>query len=494
MCAIAGVVGSPNSDRTLDKMIERLRHRGPDDSGAYCCGEAALGHTRLSIIDVAGGKQPIFNEDGSACIIFNGEIYNHRKLREQLTKHHTFKTNTDTEVILHLFDEIGERCVGELDGMFSFAIYDENRGLLLARDPLGIKPLYVGHVGDTTYFASEMKALIGIIPKFKEFPAGHSYSTEKGLRRYFSMPEEYYAEMSAEEARAGIRDYLDAAVEKRLMSDVPLGVFLSGGLDSSIIAAIAARKMEGLNTFCVGMKGGLDRQYARMAADYLGTNHHEETYTLDDMLEALPEVIYYLESYDAALVRSAVPNYFLARLASKHVKVVLSGEGADELFSGYHYLKDIDPEKLHQELIEITESLHNTNLQRCDRMTMAHGIEGRVPFLGVDLLRFAATIPTDLKLGPDETEKWILREAFHDWLPRKIVHRRKSKFSEGCGSCLALSEVAEDRITDSEFERSRELPDGCVLNTKEELMYYKIFRGFYPVDSARQAVGLSRSL
>lgn len=494
MCGIAGVFGLPDSNQTLVEIMERLKHRGPDDSGTYCCGEVALGHARLSIIDVAGGKQPIFNEDGTACIVFNGEIYNHRKLRKRLEKNHEFTTNSDTEVILHLFEEVGDECVHELDGMFGFAIYDENRGFLLARDPLGIKPLYVGHDGDLLYFASEMKALIDVMPEFEEFPAGHSYSSKSGLKQFFSMPQECYAAMTSDEAQTGIRGHLEKAVIKRLMSDVPLGIFLSGGLDSSIIAAVASRNVPDLNTFSVGMKGSADREYAIMAADYLGTHHYEEIYTVDDMLNVLPEVIYYLESYDAALVRSAVPNYFLARLASRYVKVALSGEGADEIFSGYHYLKDIDREMLQRELVEITESLHNTNLQRCDRMTMAHGIEGRVPFLDVDLLKFAATIPIDLKIGPDDTEKWILREAFRDYLPDEIVYRRKSKFSEGAGSSVALSTVAEMEITDREFERDRELSNGYIIKNKEELMYYRIFREFYPGDAAHKAVGFSRSL
>ncbi|MHB1190927.1 MAG: asparagine synthase B [Armatimonadota bacterium] len=491
MCGIAGMYGD-GSNAALDLMLERLRHRGPDDSGVYRTEEASFAHARLSIIDVAAGKQPILNENDNLCIVFNGEIYNHRELRKRLFGH-TFKTDTDTEVILHLYEELGPDCVRELDGMFAIAIYGCDGSLLLARDPLGIKPLYTSRRGETIYFASEMKALQGIVPEFEEFPAGHLYHTGAGLLRYFEMPGGSVVQMSVEEAKGGIRRYLERAVEKRLMSDVPLGVFLSGGLDSSIIAAVAARE-PGLNTFSVGMESSEDRKYAWMVAEYLGTRHHEEVYTLDDMLQALPQVIYHLESYDAALVRSAVPNYFLARLAGKHVKVVLSGEGADELFSGYHYLKEFDGDRLHRELVEITESLHNTNLQRCDRMTMAHGIEGRVPFLDVDLLRFAFSLPTELKLGPEGTEKWVLREAFADCLPDEVVYRRKSKFSEGCGSSQKLAEVAEDRISDSEFERESRLPSGRRIKNKEELMYYRIFREFYPEESACTAVGSRRSL
>jgi asparagine synthase (glutamine-hydrolysing) len=291
-----------------------------------------------------------------------------------------------------------------------------------------------------------------------------------------------------------IRHLLERAVIKRLMSDVPLGVFLSGGLDSSIIAAIAARHLPRLKTFSVGTENSEDRKYAILCSDFLGTDHYERIYTLDDMLSVLPEVIYHLESYDAALVRSAIPNYLLAKLAAEHVKVVLSGEGADEIFSGYHYLKSLDGGDLYRELLEITNALHNTNLQRCDRMSMAHGLEARVPFLDVDVVNYAFGLPTGLKLGPDDTEKWILRQAFEDYLPHEIASRRKSKFSEGCGSCHALLAVAEEQISDSEYNRSCELPDGIILRNKEELLYYRIFKQFFPSESAHRAVGLSHSL
>ena len=492
MCGIAGIVSRGDLTRVVDTVIERLEHRGPDDRGTYRTENAAFAHARLSIIDVEGGKQPIFNEDRSVCIVFNGEIYNHRTLRESLVCPHEFAT--DTEVIVHLYEEMGEHCVQLLDGMFALAIYDEERGLLLARDPLGIKPLYVSRAGDDLFFASEMKGLLGVVSQFEEFPAGHTYQSETGLNTSFVMPRPHAATMTAEQARDGILQYLEKAVEKRLMSDVPLGIFLSGGLDSSIIAAIAARGVTNLSTFSVGMADSTDREFAHLASRHLGTKHHEHIYDLDNMLKALPSVIYYLESYDASLVRSAIPNYFLARLASEHVKVVLSGEGADEIFSGYHYLKDLKRNELHGELVEITEGLHNTNLQRCDRMTMAHGIEGRVPFLDIDLVRFAFSIPIDLKLGPNDTEKWILREAFRGCLPNEIIDRRKSKFSEGAGSMDALAEVAENDISDADFEKSAQLPNGRVVRNKEELMYYRIFRKFYPADAAIESVGTSRSL
>ncbi|MEN6584190.1 MAG: asparagine synthase B [Armatimonadota bacterium] len=493
MCGIAGILGKQIQCGDLGLMLSRLSHRGPDDNGRCTHNGAKLGHARLSIIDVDGGRQPLFNEDGTICIVFNGEIYNHRALRTFLEPLHTFTTHTDTEVILHLYEEFGEKCLALLDGMFAFAISDTSRGLFLARDPLGIKPLYTSWRGDCIYFASEMKAFRDVVDEYEEFPAGHYYQTDCGLQRYFSISDKVSTAPEEENSTTQLRCLLERAVIKRLMSDVPLGVFLSGGLDSSIIAAIAARHIPNLKTFSVGTESSEDRVYATLCSEYLGTDHYERTYTIDDMLVVLPKVIYYLESYDAALIRSAIPNYFLAQLASEHVKVVLSGEGADELFSGYHYLKDLDSLDLNAELLHITNALHNTNLQRCDRMSMAHGLEARVPFLDVEVVRFAFSLSNDLKLGPDNVEKWILRQAFKDCLPGEIAFRRKSKFSEGCGSSMALAAVAEE-ISDAAFNRCSELPDGSVLRSKEELMYYRIFRELFPSDSAHKAVGRSRSL
>jgi len=494
MCGIAGIFGTKCDKEKMNLILEKIRHRGPDDYGTFLSHEASFLHARLSIIDVDGGKQPILNESGTICIIFNGEIYNYKKLRQMLKQEHTFSTNTDTEVVLHLYEELGEECFSLLDGMFALAIYDGEKGLILARDPLGIKPLYIYEDKKNVYFASEMKALLGVVPNFKEFPAGNYYRFGKGYNKFFSLTKDMKPVSSMEEAVGGVYHYLKEAVNKRLMSDVPLGVFLSGGLDSSIIAALAAREIPGLNTFAVGMEGSEDLKYARLCADYLGTNHHEFLYTLDDMLDALPKVIYYLESYDAALVRSAVPNYFLSRLASEHVKVVLSGEGADELFSGYHYLKKLSQKDLNKELLEITGSLHNTNLQRCDRMSMAHGIEARVPFLDADFVRYALSIPVSMKMGPDNQEKWVIRQAFSNILPKEIAYRKKKKFSEGAGSFQAFAQVAEKTISDASFARAVATSSGHKINNKEELMYYRIFRDYYPEDSVEKAIGFSRSL
>jgi asparagine synthase (glutamine-hydrolysing) len=329
---------------------------------------------------------------------------------------------------------------------------------------------------------------------YVEFPAGHYYQTECGLQQYFCVADDTPEWIANTDVFAQVRTILEKAVIKRLVSDVPLGVFLSGGLDSSIIAAIAVKEIPDLKTFSVGTVGSEDLTYATLCSDYLRTDHYQRTYTLDDMIEVLPEVIYHLESYDAALVRSAIPNYFLAQLASEHVKVVLSGEGADELFGGYHYLKELDVAELYAELIQITDALHNTNLQRCDRMSMAHGLEARVPFLDLEMLRFAFDLSDHMKMGPNGVEKWILRQAFRSYLPAEIAFRRKSKFSEGCGSDLALASVAEEEISDAAFALHCELPDGSILRNKEEMMYYRVFQKLFPSVSALKTVGHSQSL
>ena len=495
MCGIAGISGTHLDHNRLEMMLSKIGHRGPDNCSDCVHNDTILGHTRLSIIDVEGGNQPLFNEDSTICIIFNGEIYNHKILRKRLEKSHTFQTDSDTEVILHLYEEIGDECVKYLDGMFSFAISDKNKGLFLARDPLGIKPLYISITDNCIYFASEIKALQGAVSHFSEFPAGCLYQSEIGIKKYFNIISDKTTKISViENDIKELRTLLETAIVKRLMSDVPLGVFLSGGLDSSIIAAVAAKHIPELKTFSVGMDISEDRRYASMCSDYLGTKHYERLYNLDDMLEVLPNVIYHLESYDAALVRSAVPNYILAKLASEHVKVVLSGEGADELFSGYHYLKDLNDIDIYSELLEITNALHNTNLQRCDRMSMAHGLEARVPFLDVDVVNFAFSLPNDHKLNANNIEKWILRQAFSDILPNEIVFRKKSKFSEGCGSSQVLATVAENIISDSIFNGEKQLPNGSIIQSKEEFMYYQIFHEIFPSTSAIKVVGHSRSL
>lgn len=495
MCGIAGIYpGAPADEPLIKKMLAQIRHRGPDDAGIHSDNQILLGHNRLSIIDVAGGREPIYNETGRVCLVFNGEIYNYKKLRKELTSHQ-FQTQTDAEVIVHLYEDLGPKCVERLDGMFAFALFDGEE-LLLARDPLGIKPLYHGTSKGPICFASEIKSLMQVCDDINEFPAGHYYHTEEGAVEYFDLEalDEHSSpsnEKDLEEMIELLRRTLEQAVQKLLMSDVPLGVFLSGGLDSSIIAALARPHFETLHSFSVGMEGSKDRQYAQKVAEYLGTEHHDLVYTFDDMLQAIEAVIYHLESFEPSLVRSAIPTYFVSKLASDYVKVILSGEGSDELFSGYHYLKQFKNARLlNTELLKIVAGLHNINLQRVDRMTMAHSIEGRVPFLDVDFIKTALQIPPQFKLyGDEQVEKWILRKAFSDLLPEEVVWRTKQQFASGAGSADLLAEYAEQQISDSDFHSERQPFHHLTLQSKEELLYYRIFREYYDTEEAVMAVG-----
>lgn len=495
MCGFAGIIGSPDETQ-LDSMISRIRHRGPDDRDKLVTADFALGHNRLSIVDLSDkARQPMTNEARDLHLVFNGEIYNHHALKENLSGH-CFRSSTDSEVILHLFEDLGPDVVRHLDGMFAIAIYGRGE-LFLARDPLGIKPLYYGRdSAGNMYFGSEIKAMPENLPRISEFPAGHWYSTTRGLCRYYAVPEGKVSRTDLDSIISEMRGCLERAVEKRLMSDVPLGVFLSGGLDSSLIAAVTTRMVGSrLKSFGVGIKGCADLINARMVADYLGTDHHEFAYDPEDLVEALPTVIYYLESFDPALVRSAIPTFFVSRLAGQHVKVVLSGEGADELFAGYHYLKEFRGRELHEELRHTVKALHNSNLQRVDRMTMANGIEGRVPFLDTSMVRMAMDIDPGLKIAGDQaTEKWILRKAAVEYLPPDTVWRTKEKFAIGTGTGQVLEQLAESTVSDTEFEAERDIPGGFVLKSKEELMYYRIFRDHFDREDVIREMGRSRSL
>jgi asparagine synthase (glutamine-hydrolysing) len=482
MCGIAAIQGK-HTENELKEMAKILRHRGPDDKGFFTKDDISLGQIRLSIVDVEGGHQPIFNEDKTKCIVFNGEIYNFRFLKEQLKNKHKFSTKTDTEIILHLYEEEGPECIKKLDGMFTFVIYDNGK-LFIGRDRLGIKPLYYGTKDKTIYFASELKALLHC-SYITTFLPGYYYTSDKGCVEYFEIPKGISIGTSEDNILKTIESLLIKAVEKRLMSDVPVGVFLSGGIDSSIIAAIMRKRISGLHSFSVGMEGSKDLEYAREAAKFLDLKYHELIYNANDMLLALPEVIYYLESYDAPLVRSAIPCYFVSKLAHQYVKVVLTGEGADELFSGYKYLSNIKDEKaLFDELFRITYNLHNTNLQRVDRLTMANSVEGRVPFLDIEFLTYIFSIPVNLKNSHENQEKRLLREAFKEYLPASIINRPKQKFSDGAGSIEVFKKIAEDQITDADFKKE----NNSKVRTKEELFYYRIFKKFYP-DSILNCIG-----
>lgn len=513
MCGFAGMVGKPQ-EGLIDSMLEVMRHRGPDDRGKASNATAVIGHNRLSIIDLAGGKQPITNESGDLTLVANGEIYNFRSLKQGL-RGHRWKTGSDSEVILHLYEEVGPDCVRRLDGMFVFAILGRG-SFFLARDPLGIKPLYYGLDESGNFcFASEIKGLVRVTRHVHEFPPGHFYHSAKGFVRYYRVPGGTQERTDVEGILNDLALELEAAVEKRLMADVPVGVFLSGGLDSSLIAAIASKKCGGrLKSFAVGTEGSSDLLWARRAADYLGTDHHELVYRRDQIIDLLDTTIYNLESFDPALVRSAVPTFLVSRLARQHVTVVLSGEGADELFAGYHYLKRFrTPLDLHRELHRITSALHNTNLQRLDRQTMANSIEGRVPFLDVRMVRLAMNISPKIKMGPDSevaarwegrtgwsnppgraVEKWLLRNLAERYLPTEVAWRKKEKFAIGTGTGEILENYAEKKISDEEYRFERITPEGHEIKSKEELLYYRIFRKYYGYESVVREMGRSRSL
>ncbi len=492
MCGITTYLGRQSNSvaETIDEVADRLEHRGPDDFGLLHNGSTVLAHRRLSIIDLESGKQPLTNENGNLALVCNGEIYNHEALRRQLSSRHHFQTQSDSEVILHLYEELGPSCVTKLDGMFAFVLSDGHK-IFAARDPLGIKPLYKGRDKEGgVWFASELKALIDNCTNIEEVPAGFTYN-DGAFHRWFNP--KWLNPPSPESAldTGSIRKRLESAVVKRLMSDVPLGVFLSGGLDSSIIAALVRQHVQHLHSFSVGLEGSPDLLAAREVAQYLGTQHHEYAYTPEEATSMLEEAIAHLESYDPALMRSAIPCYFVSKIASDYVKVVLSGEGADEAFAGYLYLRSIDdPIVLHQECVRLLTNLHNMNLQRVDRMTMAHSIEGRVPFLDIDFLNAVMNIDPREKLHrPDHPEKWLLRNAVTDLLPDSILWREKQEFAQGCGSEWTLREHCDQKVSDEEIAAAAERFPTDTPKTKEALLYRRIFEDIFPGETPRRTVG-----
>lgn len=494
MCGIVAEHGGSDS-AALERMLERLTHRGPDDHGSLELGGAWLGHRRLSIVDLESGAQPLVSERGGLALVGNGEIYNHEELRSMFGAER-FTTSSDNEVALHLIDLAGPRALAALNGMFAFVAAGEDGRFVAARDPVGIKPLYWARQAGVVRFASEMHVFDPDWQPFVEpFPPGCAWTPEDGLVRFASAVPEASEAPAVELQVSGTRDVLIDAIRRQLMGDVPVGVFLSGGLDSSLVAAIAARVLEEqgeqLQTFAVGTPGSPDLEAARRVAEHIGSHHRETTYTAQDALAALPDVVRSIESFDPGLVRSAVPNFFLARETAQHIKVVLTGEGADELFAGYDYLCDFrDPEALHRELVRTVESLHNLNLQRCDRVTMAHGLEARVPFLDRAVIAWALRLPPEAKLsGPGVPEKKLLREAFAGWLPEDLLWRKKAEFGDGSGARDVLTEATEATISDEEFEAERHAIDPP-LRTKEELAYFRIFREH--LTGVRAEVAISR--
>lgn len=476
MCGIAGIWGSAD-EPLVRAMVDRLRHRGPDASGLHGTERGTLGHARLSIMDPAGGDQPLYDEDRSHAIVANGELYNYPELRRRLGVGHRFRTRSDSEAAVHLYEEMTERMCRQLDGMFALAIDDAGEGLFLARDPIGIKPLYYGSRNGDLVFASELKALDGQARDVEEFPPGSYYHTSSGLRTYYRVPRRAPRPLALEPAIRIVRATLEEAVGKRLMSDVPVGAFLSGGLDSSLIAALARQHVDELHTFSVGVEGSPDLEAARRVAGHLGTRHHEYTFGPEEVVEALPRIVYHLESYDRDLVRSAIPCHFVSRLAADHVKVILTGEGADELFAGYRYYRDVGSGDLHRELCRSVASLHNINLQRVDRLTMAHGIEGRVPFLDLEMIDAALTLPVEMKLrnvGDRLVEKWILRKACEDLLPPEILWRDKEQFDEGSGTLEMLPGLLDRWLAPERAGPYARAHGAARLRSREECVYHRL--------------------
>jgi len=484
-------------------MLNALPHRGPDDRGINVYGHSVLGHTRLSIIDVAKGHQPIVAPGGKLGIICNGEIYNYRSIRERLEPKFTFQTDSDSESILHLYREKGTQCVYDLDGMFAFAVFDGD-DFMLARDPIGIKPLYYGFKKGSIYFASELGAMsTARLADVHEFPCGHYFTPQTGFVRYYEVPrvqDHFLAD--CEHAAALVREHLIQATRKRLISDdaVRVGSFCSGGLDSSLIAAIAAENISHLHTFAVGMRDAAgaesdDLKAARVVSDHIGSNHHEFVISENEYYEVLPEVIQKLETYDPSLVRCAIPCYFTCKLAAEHVTVALTGEGADEIFAGYQYMKHLSQENLNHEARRLIQNVHNINLQRADRMGMLFSLELRVPFFDLSLIELGMKISPRLKIREQNSrpvEKWILRKAFEEtpYLPNDILWRDKLQYSQGAG-CATLGEVlAENEISDDDFERIKSENPTAAIRNKEAAYYYSIFRKYHPQDSILKSIGI----
>jgi asparagine synthase (glutamine-hydrolysing) len=468
MCGIAALSCSapdtcPRADRHRDDVrsaLGRLAHRGPDDEGVHLAadGRTVLGHRRLSVIDPAGGHQPLLAPDGAA-VVANGMIYNDLALRDRLA-HAPYRTGSDTESILHLVREEGPAAVARLDGMFAFVHVSPDR-VVAARDPLGIKPLYRATVDGEQAFASEVKAFDGLAERVEEFPPGHVYDSRTGTTAYYRLPEPQSPGTSTGAAVAELRDALEAAVVKRLRSDVPFGALLSGGLDSSLVCALARPHVDELHTFAVGLPGSPDLLAARTVAEHLDTRHHELVVDPAEVRAALPQVLHHLESADVDLVRSAVGTWLVMAHAAEHVTVVLTGEGADELFAGYAYHAAYDdPDVLQAELHRSLAAMHSVNLQRVDRMSMAHGVEARVPFLDTSVVDVAMRTPPALKhrdpAGGRRVEKWVLRAVADGLLPEEVVWRPKAQFDEGSGLADLLPRLAGPSSGDRTADRAAE--------------------------------------
>ena len=493
------------------EMSKTIRHRGPDWSGIYSDDKAILSHERLAIVDPASGKQPLFSPDNKLVLAANGEIYNHRELRKQFEGKYDFKTESDCEVILALYQEKGVDFVDEMNGIFGFAIYDtEKDEYFIARDHMGIIPLYIGwDQNGTFYVASELKALEGICTKIELFPPGHYMSSKDGeyVKWYKRDWSEYDAVKDNETSIAEVKEALEAAVHRQLMSDVPYGVLLSGGLDSSVVSAIAKKyaqkRIESDDTsdawypqthsFAVGLEGSPDLAAAQKVADHIGTVHHEIKFTIQEGLDAIKDVIYNIETYDITTIRSSTPMYLMARvIKSMGIKMVLSGEGADEIFGGYLYFhKAPNAQEFHEETVRKLDKLHMYDCLRANKSLAAWGIEGRVPFLDKEFMDVAMRInPQDKMINGERMEKWVIRKAFEDMLPESVAWRQKEQFSDGVGYSWidTLKEMVDVAITNEQMENAAfRFPIQTPTN-KEEFYYRSIFEEHFPSDTAALSV------
>ena len=515
MCGIVGIFDIKNHPEQLRRRAleqsGKIRHRGPDWSGIYVGKTAILAHERLSIVDPKSGSQPLKTKDGKVILAVNGEIYNHRQIREQYAGKFDFQTGSDCEVILALYRDKGIDFLEDLSGIFAFALYDEERDeYLIARDPIGVIPLYIGHDSDDNIcVASELKALEGYCTEYEVFLPGHYYwsKTKKMTRWYNRNWQEYDNVKTSKLNSTDIRTALESAVKRQLMSDVPYGVLLSGGLDSSVISAIAkkysAMRVETdstqqawwpqLHSFAVGLKGAPDLSAAKKVADYIGTVHHEINYTVQEGLDAIRDVIYYIETYDVTTVRASTPMYLLARvIKSMGIKMVLSGEGADEIFGGYLYFhKAPDAKAFHEETVRKLSKLYLYDCLRANKSLSAWGVEGRVPFLDKEFLDVAMSLnPQDKMVSNGKLEKYILRKAFEDMLPTVVCWRQKEQFSDGVGYSWidSLKRITAEAVTDSMMATAKErFPVNTPMN-KEEYYYRSIFEEHFPSKSAAMTV------
>ena len=515
MCGIVSILNVKEQTQALRekalRMSQKIRHRGPDWSGIYCGGSAILAHERLSIVDPESGGQPLYSPDRKQVLAVNGEIYNHQEIRKHYAGRYDFQTGSDCEVILALYQDKGIDFLEELNGIFAFVLYDEEKDeFLIARDPIGVIPLYIGYDSDgTVYVASELKALEGQCERYESFLPGHYYwSVDPGMKWYYRRDWMQYDAVKDNPASVtAIHDALEAAVKRQLMSDVPYGVLLSGGLDSSVISAIAEKYSEmrieddsrtkaywpRLHSFAVGLKGAPDLAKARLVADHIGTVHHEINYTIQEGLDAIRDVIYFIETYDVTTVRASTPMYLLARvIKSMGIKMVLSGEGADEIFGGYLYFhKAPSPQAFHEETVRKLSKLYLYDCLRANKSLSAWGVEGRVPFLDKEFLDVAMRTNPEAKMCPAQTiEKKIVREAFADMLPEAVAWRQKEQFSDGVGYSWidTLKQITSEAVTDEQMAHAAERFPINPPKNKEEYYYRSIFAEHFPSDSAACSV------